>query len=252
LFEVDSSSLRYLKRAAMIRQVNPRESAGIPMTGRRACAVRASLWAEDFLYTGTSALLLLLAGNWPHLWFLACLAFVPLLWRAIRAETTHAIRLGLLFGASYLGVSLAGPLWSAPAVVVPHMLVGTAILAGFGWAIAEARQRWGFNPVVTAFLWIAAEFLLIKAGAAHGLLTGLDSGSGFLYKTGIIFGFLAVSFIVVLVNAILVCAIEAVIDAVRARGPVYPESQRHWDPLLIPGLTAQKNWLVAAQRAPPM
>ena len=72
------------------------------------------------------------------------------------------------------------------------------------------------------------------------MLAELDVGTGFLYRSSILFGFLAISFIIVLINAILVQALETVISLAKARGTVYPESERTWDPFLIPGLAAQR------------
>jgi apolipoprotein N-acyltransferase len=114
-----------------------------------------------------------------------------------------------------------------------------------------ARRRWGFNPLVAALLWVGAEFLLVKAGFMRGLVAPLDHGSGLAYKIGILFGFLAISFIVVLINAIIACAIDKFVNAAKARELVYPESKRRWNPLLIPGLAAENLYLSPAPRAPP-
>jgi apolipoprotein N-acyltransferase len=196
--------------------------------------------------------LLLLAGLWPDLWFLSFLALVPFLHRVVRADSMQALRLGFLLGLFYFAVNLAGPLYTAPAQTLLRLGAGIALCAAFGWTVAVARRRWGFNPLLTALLWVAFEFILIRAGFAHGLLAELDVGTGFLYRSGILFGFLAISFIIVLINGILVQAIETVISLAKARGTVYPESERTWDPFLIPGLAAQRLYLAADNRAPPV
>lgn len=208
-------------------------------------------WAEDFLFAGSSALLLLLACLWPDLWFISFLALVPFLHRVIRANPAQALRLGLLLGFSYFTINLATPLYTHTTATVVRLMTAIALCGAFGWAVAAVRRRCGFNPLVTALLWVVFELILIRAGFAHGLLAEMDVSTGLLFRLGILFGFLAVSFIIVLFNAILVLAIEKAVELARARGTVYPESERTWDPFLTPGLVAQKLYLASANRAPP-
>jgi hypothetical protein len=222
-----------------------RERQSFLVTGKVA-------WAEDFLFAGTSALLLLVGALWPTWWYLAFLAFVPFLHRVVNSTPMQAIRLGFLFGVSYLAVSLMGPLYGSPGDILLRLILGTSALAGFGWSVATARRRWGFNPLTTALLWVGFELILIKSGFAHGFFAGMEIGSGFLAKAAVLFGFLAISFIIVLVNAILVLAIETAIAAAQARGAVYPKSERSWDPFLIPGLAKQPAYFVPQGRAPPL
>jgi len=162
------------------------------------------------------------------------------------------LRLGFLLGLSYFGVHLATPLSTNPATTLLQFATAVALCAGFGWSVSLARLRWGFNPLLTALFWVAFELLLIRAGFAHGLLAELDVGTGLMYRVGILFGFLAISFVVVLVNAILVLAIETTIEKARARGTVYPESKRIWDPFLAPGLADFWLYLASSERAPPL
>lgn len=209
------------------------------------------VWAEDFLFAGSSAFLLLLACLQPDLWFLSFLALVPFLHRITHAHPRQALRLGFLLGFSYFAINLANPLITDPAATLLRLVMAIALCAAFGWSVAVARRRWGFNPLLTALLWVGFELILIRAGFAHGLLAELDVGTGLLFRSAIIFGFLAISFIIVLFNAIIVLAIETAITLARARGTVYPESERTWDPFLVPGLAAQRLYLASEGRAPP-
>ena len=216
-----------------------------------AVVPRGIAWAEDFLFAGSSALLLLSACLWPDLWFLSFLALVPFLHRVIRAHPVQALRLGVLLGVSYFTINLANPLWTHTAATLLKLGVAIALCGAFGWTVAVVRRHYGFNPLTTALLWVVFELVLIRAGFAHGLLAELNVGSGLLLRSAILFGFLAVSFIIVLCNAILVLAIDTAMALARARGTVYPESERTWDPFLTPGLAAQRLYLAAANRAPP-
>ncbi len=225
--------------------------SGGPSSVCRSNGSRVVVWAEDFLFAGSSALLLLLSCLWPDLWFLSFLALVPFLHRIVHAHPRQALRLGFLLGVSYFAINLANPLYTDPGATLLRLVIAIGLCAAFGWSVAMARRRWGFNPLLTALLWVVFELILIRAGFAHGLLAELDVGTGLLFRSGILFGFLAISFIVVLINAIVVQAIEKVISLARARGTVYPESERTWDPFLVPGLAAQKLYLAASNRAPP-
>jgi apolipoprotein N-acyltransferase len=227
---------------------------GVLIVREQPCSLVLSsvAWAEDFLFAGTSALLLLVAALWPTWWYLAFLAFIPFLHRVVSSTPTQAIRLGFLFGASYLAVSLIGPLYVSPGESLPRLILGTSVLAGFGWSVASAQRRWGFNPLTTALLWVGFELILIKSGFAHGFFAGMEIGSGFLAKAAVLFGFLTISFVIVLINAILVLAIETAIAAAQARGAVYPKSERSWDPFLIPGLAKQVAYSFHQGRAPPL
>lgn len=250
-----SSRAKCLALAAMApRRVPPTNDRVAPSCARRnnrPVAVPGIEWAEDFLFAGTSALLLLAAGLWPSLWYLSFLALVPFLHRVIRAAPRQALRLGFLLGISYFAVSLAGPFYLAPVATLARLTAATLALAGFGWAVGAARKHWGFNPLIPALLWVAFELILIRAGFAHGLLAELDVGWGFLSKAGVLCGFLAISFLIVLFNAVIVLAIETAVSAAQARGTVYPESKRLWDPYLVPGLVAQRLYLAAESRGPP-
>ena len=120
--------------------------------GGRIAAVRPSggrslLWADSFLYAGTSVLLLSLADLIPGYWYLSFVALIPFLYKVTRASDAEAVRLGFLFGLALFGVriadSLASSLWSAASV----FLLGIGIFAGFGWTVARARY-WSIPKLV--------------------------------------------------------------------------------------------------------
>jgi hypothetical protein len=215
------------------------------------CQSAGVRWAEDFLFAGSSALMLLVAGYWPELWPLSLLALVPFLHRVVRANPRQALRLGFLLGLSYFAVHLASSASAVPFASTAQIVIGTALCAAFGWAVARASQRWGFNPAAIALLWLALEAVLMRAGFVTGILTELNAGSSLLVRASVLFGFLAVSFVVVFINAVIVLAIDSAIEAASARGTVYPESKRTWDPFLVLGLAAQRQYLTPSNRAPP-
>jgi hypothetical protein len=74
---------------------------------------------------------------------------------------------------------------------------------------------------------------------------------GFFHGLSVLFGFLAVSFVIVLVNSLLVFAIEKTVSLAKARGKGVWENGSVWDLTPIPGLFAQKVYLIPSVRSPP-
>ena len=112
------------------------------------------IWAESFVFAGSSALLLLVARLSPDYWYLSLIALIPFLARIYWASPRDAIRLGFLFGFTFLFVSGLNGLPSAPLLSIAKILAGAALFAAFGGALGWTRQRWGFNPIIVALLWL--------------------------------------------------------------------------------------------------
>lgn len=212
---------------------------------------RIVAWAQSFLYAGASALLLLVADIFPAYWYLSSIALTPFLYRIAQADRPEALRLGCLLGFIFFGVRMADAMLVTPVHAMAILLSSTAALALFAWTLCRAKQVWGFNPIVVGLVWVIFELALIRIGWTRGVFPGMELGAGFLYKAAVLFGFLAVSFVIVLFNSILIAAVNAVVSLARARGVVVLEGEGNWDLLSTPGLVAQRLLLVAEGRAPP-
>lgn len=242
------------------------------------------LLAENFLYAGSSAFLLLVANLFPHYWYLSFFALTPFLWRIIRLDAAGVLQLGLLFGFSFFSIWKVQDFFAAPVLTAVTVAFGTVLFALFAWAVARAKERFGFNPLFIALLWVLFELGLLKLslisggigagsfipseveGQTHPFLAGetsylhpstslrLHSGPsalGVFDGLSILFGFLAVSFVIVLVNSLLVFAIEKTVSLAKARGQGAWENESVWDLTPIPGLFAQKVYLIPSVRSPP-
>ncbi|MBU1318366.1 MAG: hypothetical protein KKG33_12010 [candidate division Zixibacteria bacterium] len=164
----------------------------------------AVVWAESFLYAGSSAFLLLISSLYPVYWYVSCIALVPLLYRIIWASTAESLRLGFLFGLTYGCVAFAGGLLEAPVAVLLKLATCTALLALFAWGISRTRDKLGFNPVIVALIWIVFEITLVRLGLLSSPLaeSGIQSES-LLHGMAVLFGFLIVSFAIVCLNAVI-------------------------------------------------
>lgn len=197
---------------------------------------------------------MLIAVFFPDYWYLSFIALIPFLGKIVNAAPRAAFRLGFFFGATFFSVSLAESFLSAPFLTLVQLAFGVTLFAVFGWGVGWIKERWGFNPLFIAALWVGFELALMKMGFARGLLDApvLALASPFFHGLAILFGSLVISFVVVLFNSLLVLAVEKVLLLIKARPAVVPESDEIWS--FSPGhsFLAQKVYLVPAGRAPPV
>jgi hypothetical protein len=209
-------------------------------------------WAESFIFAGSSALLLLVASLFPDYWYFCLFALTPFLYRIIQASPGESLRLGFLFGLSFFGASAVDSLTSSPFGCILRLLSGTTLFALFGWSVGWARQRWGFNPSLVAMLWVGLETGLLKLGFAQGLLGEAEFSHPFWHSLVGLFGLLAASAIIVLLNSLLVLAIVETIRAARIKRKAPVEDERKWNFFFTRNLVAEKVYLVPEGRAPPI
>lgn len=208
-------------------------------------------WAEDFIFAGSSALLLLIVNLFPAYWYFSFCALTPFLYKIIKATPSESLRLGFLFGLSFFGVSLLDFPMSSLLPSLLKLILGAGIFAFFGWTVGWARQRWGFYPSIVALLWVGLEIGLVKFGFVDGLFGEAEFSHPFFGGLVGLFGFLAVSAIIVLLNSLLVLLIVKTLEVTRPRGKTVHEEKRIWDFSSTSGAFAQKVYLVPEGRAPP-
>lgn len=172
-------------------------------------------WAEDFIFAGSSAVILLFANLFQPHWYLSFLALVPFIYRISRASVLSSIRLGFLFGLSFFAISAVDSLLVSPAGAALKILAGIAILTLFAGSAGWVRKCFGFNPLFVALLWAGFEYGLVKVGFIEGLFGEGKFSLPVFGAISAIFGFIIVSFIVVLANSLLVLAIEKVVSLIK-------------------------------------
>jgi apolipoprotein N-acyltransferase len=208
-------------------------------------------WAESFIFAGSSALLLLLANLFPQYWYFSFVALTPFLYRIIKAAPSESLRLGFLLGISYFGALTGNLFITSPLDSALEIFSGTVLFTLFGWSVGWARQRWGFNPTLIAVLWVGLEIGLVKLGFTQGFFGEQGVSHPFLHGLVGLFGFLAVSAIIVLLNSLLVLA---VIKSLEVRKPGWKASvikQISWGFPPPRNLFVEKVYLVPEGRAPP-
>ncbi len=225
--------------------------AGLGGERDRGEAVKRAAWAESFFFAGTSALLLLLANLLANWWFLSLFALTPFLYRISRARLDESIRLGLLLGFAFLSVSLSNNLLADPVPALLKLLCGTALFTVLSWFLCRVRASFGFNPVVMAVIWAGFELIVIELGFPRGLFGEAGFTNHYLNGVTVLFGFVIVSFTIVLLNSLIVIAVEKVVSLTEAREVASREGGRIWDLYFTPELFVEKWSLGPEVRGPP-
>ena len=241
-----------MARVAGYLHHGPRKAAQTVVSGRPFGEPVLTAWAHSFIFAGGSALLLLVANLFPDYWYFSFFALTPFLYRIIKATPGESFRLGLLFGLSFFGASATGWLGSSPVLAVVRLLCGTALFALFGWTIGWARKRSGFNPCMVAVLWVGLEFGLARLGLVGGLLGGTGFSHPILHGLAGLFGLLAASAIIVLLNSLLALAIIEAVKTARIRVRRAVKEARTWGLLFVFDFSTHKAYLVPEGRAPPL
>jgi apolipoprotein N-acyltransferase len=238
-----------------MRQARP-SPARSPRLRLRSCdrlLVNPALasWAESFIFAGSSALLLLTANLSSAYWYFSFFALTPFLYRILKASPIESLRLGFLLGFSYFGALAVNTPAASPHISMVKFFSGAALFALFGWLLGWARQRWGFNVSLVALLWVGLELGSVKLGFVSGIFGkgGLSHPS--LHGLVGLFGFLAVSAIVVLLNSLLALAIARTLKVARTSREGSAEDRSITCYAFARNLFAEKVYLVPEGRAPP-
>jgi hypothetical protein len=161
-----------------------------------------------FICAGTSALILSISHIHPECWFISFFALIPFLWRLKRAGLFGSILLGFIMAVCYAFVALTGEALTAPGSFLLNLLFLSLVFSTFGIAVNRIKTYIGFNPVFIAALWLPLEYILTHYTALGSIFSLSNAGSGFVVRFGSLFGFLMISFFIVLINSISILIIE--------------------------------------------
>ena len=210
-------------------------------------------WAKSFVYSGLTALLLLVVHHYPSCWYFSSVALLPFLWRAACADTAETVRLAVLLGMTYLTFSLIDIMAISPVTFLLRTVAGTTLFALFGYTLARLRCRYGFHPIIVAVLWVVFELVLIKTYYPDGLLTGAGMRVPVGFKLAAVFGFLFVSFLVVLLNSILLLYLREVADILDRCRPAAGSSESSSSFSFDTSHYPQATWyFLPLKRGPPL
>jgi len=174
-------------------------------------------WAENFLCAGSSALLISVPHFYPELWFFSLFALVPFLWRVTRVSLKESLALGGLLAVSYAFVACSFDSWAFSG---PHLLTLVSLIllfAIYAAFVSAVKKHLGFNAIFIAALWLPIEYVISHYANLEYLFAVVPDESGLMFRFGSLFGLLMVSFVIVIVNALILTTLGRILRALRSR-----------------------------------
>lgn len=171
--------------------------------GVRASAMHALILAC------ASGTLLAMAFPYPSLWPLAWVGLVPLLLALSYRRVLAGFGVGYMFGLVFLGITLR---WSAeidPLLWVGFTLIEALVCAIFGavaaWFYSKPAGHSAWRPVAIATTWTLIEYLRMQGpyGLTWSELSYTQLPTEVIVQMADLTGTMGVSFLIVLVNAVL-------------------------------------------------
>ena len=161
--------------------------------------------------------MLVSANKYPDFWYLSFVALIPFLYKASRISGARAIKLGFLFGLIFCTLSNIDIVYSLRPEGFFNILLGISVFVLFSFLVSRISSSIGFNPVIIATLWVLLELTLFQLGYSPELLTGTTAGGRLVQKTSIIFGLVSISFIVLLINGLLIAGFDRVLGCFKVK-----------------------------------
>lgn len=160
--------------------------------------------ALAFFSAGTSALLIAVAHLRPEYWFVSLFALVPFLWRAARAGLGEAVFLGAALATSYCLVTASVASWEAVRASLPKLLSLNLLFVLYSVAVNRMACHVGFNAVFVAVFWLPIEWSFNRFAQVGNVFGFAGTSSELVTRISSVFGALMLSFLVVLINSLIV------------------------------------------------
>ncbi|MDH3892407.1 MAG: hypothetical protein OEV49_15140 [candidate division Zixibacteria bacterium] len=162
------------------------------------------------LCAASSALMLYIAHNHPEFWYLSLIAFVPFLWRLLQVGLWDAVCLASTLASLFVLATNAFALLDAFGSVCFELVTYNIAFVAFALGINRAKTKLGFDPLMIALLWFPIEYVLIIYADVGSVFSVPDAGLGAAVSFCTLFGFALGSFVVVLVNALILWLAECI------------------------------------------
>lgn len=138
-------------------------------------------------------------------WF-AWIMLIPLLLAIRKLSPVYAAGAGLFWGVCLFVIISAT---NGAALELRALALLVTAPAGYAWLASRVTRRAGFCPLLLALGWIGVEMALRSIGLQDGLLARAQE-HGLVGRTlGYLFGYVAVAFVVVYVNASILSMLAA-------------------------------------------
>jgi len=208
---------------------------------------------EDFLYAGSSALILSLVHTHTEYWFISLFALIPFLWRLTRANLCRSVVLGIILAGCYAFVAFIDELLVSPWTFLLELFLLCLVFSIFGVAVNRIKRYVGFNAVIfIAFFWLPLEYALSHYAHLGGIFTFSEIDSALLIRFSSLFGLLVVSFVVVLINSLILIILKRVAQALRSRSAFAAKDDKKPYPSFKETILQRRWYYFPDLRAPPI
>jgi len=209
---------------------------------------------ESFVCAGSSALLITFAHFYPDFWFVSLFALIPFLWRAIKVSLGESIILGALLAIAYCFVAFRFESWAAPGTLLLKFTGLIVLFAFYASLVNRIKNHIGFNVIFIATLWLPLEYALSHYAGLENLfaLSPDKTGLPVLLRIGSLFGLLMISFIIVLINSLILIVLRQVVQALLSCGTLSISDDKRSYPPFKEILFERRWFLFPDVRAPPI
>ncbi len=206
----------------------------------------------NFLCAGSSALFLSIINQYPEFWFISMFALVPFLWRVIKETLSGSVLLSIILASCYIFIAYSHEIAVYPSTFLFKFICINFIVSVFGVAVNRINRYLGFNPIFIAILWLPLEYGLTHYAGFETIFAFTQSGSGFVLRLASLFGFLIVSFCIILINSLILMLFEHAYSK-GCSNSKFRFSKEKLYYLCSGNILPLKNWYyVLNPRAPPL
>jgi apolipoprotein N-acyltransferase len=167
---------------------------------------------KSFLYAGTSALLIAASHFDKSLWWLSLLGLVPFLRYVSRAHFKDAVFAGVMLAASFFVATVSASYWTAMHAILSNLAIAAAVFAAYALVVNMIYRKCGHDCIVlVALSWLPLEYALRSMGMELDVFELSRASPAIFTLVASLFGVLTVSFIVVVVNSLLLALADLVL-----------------------------------------
>jgi len=160
--------------------------------------------------SAVSAFLLSTAHSHPEIWFISLFSLVPFLARVKRSGWSEMLVSSVSFASIYAILMISTKSLITPQSLLLKIGLLNLIFVVFGMGIKLLHKSIWFNPVFIAALWLPLEFAINRYIGLGAIFALPDHGHDLVYRMASMFGFLTVSFFIILINSIILLLFDQI------------------------------------------
>lgn len=161
-----------------------------------------------FICAGLSAFILSISHFYSGIWFVSLFALIPFLWRVIKTNLYDSIILGVILGSCCIFIAYPEEVFNSPLTFLFRFFSLSFIFSAFGIGVNRVNKYLGLNPVIIAALWLPLEYLISNNSISGSIFIFTGNQSEVIARFSSLFGFLMVSFAIVMINSLILIIIN--------------------------------------------